>query len=49
MKDFLAAIDQTWPARRDIEEGYISTASCIMANIAMDLGRPIVYDPKSRK
>ena len=32
----------------DIEEGHISSASCILANLAMDLGRPLVYDPKTR-
>lgn len=48
MLDFLAAIDQRGRPVADIEEGHISTASCILANLAMDLGRPIVYDPKSR-
>jgi hypothetical protein len=28
----------------DIEEGHISTASCILANIAMRLNRPVTYD-----
>jgi hypothetical protein len=32
----------------DIEEGHISTASCILANVAMQLGHPLVYDPKQR-
>jgi len=36
-----------WPIA-DIEEGHISTASCILANISMDLGRALVYDPKTR-
>jgi hypothetical protein len=49
MKDFLAAIDKRGRPVADIEEGHISTASCIMANIAMEIGRPIVYDPKARK
>jgi len=48
MLDFLAAIDKRARPVADIEEGHISTASCIMANIAMELGRPIVYDPKRR-
>src|ERR1041385_316261 len=48
MLDFLAAIDKRGRPVADIEEGYTSTASCILANIAMDLGRPIVYDPKKR-
>lgn len=29
----------------DIEEGHISTASCILANIAMKLGRTLRWDP----
>ena len=28
-----------------IQEGHISTASCILANVAMKLGRPLSYDP----
>ena len=49
MLDFLAAIEKRGRPVADIEEGHISTASCILANVAMDLGRPIVYDPKKRK
>jgi hypothetical protein len=32
----------------DIEQGHISTASCILANLAMDTGRALLYDPKKR-
>jgi len=48
MLDFLAAVDKRGRPVADIEEGHISTASCILANIAMDLGRPLVYDPRKR-
>ncbi len=48
MLDFLSAIDRRGRPIADIEEGHISTASCILANLAMDLGRPIAYDPKQR-
>jgi predicted dehydrogenase len=48
MLDFLAAINNGTRPIADIEEGHISTASCILANMAMDLKRPLVYDPKSR-
>jgi predicted dehydrogenase len=51
MKDFLAAIESGGTQRpiADIEEGHISTASCILANLSMDLrGRPLTYDPKTR-
>jgi len=46
MLDFLAAIDQRSRPVADIEEGHISTASCILANAAMEFGRPLVYDPR---
>jgi hypothetical protein len=32
----------------DIAEGHISTASCLLANLSMKIGRPIVYDPVKR-
>jgi predicted dehydrogenase len=48
MLDFLAAIAKRSRPVADIEEGHISTASCILANLAMELGRPLVYDPASR-
>jgi len=48
MLDFLAAIEKRSRPVADIEEGHISTASCIMANLAMELGRPLVYDPVQR-
>jgi predicted dehydrogenase len=49
MKDFLAAIASRGKPVADIEEGHISTASCILANLSMKLGRPIVYDPAVRQ
>jgi predicted dehydrogenase len=48
MLDFLAAIENKKRPVADIEEGHISTASCILANLSMQTGRPIVYDPKTR-
>ncbi len=48
MLDFLAAINNGTRPIADIEEGHISTASCILANMAMELKRPLIYDPKSR-
>ena len=49
MLDFLEAIERGGRPVADIEQGHISTASCILANISMDLGgRPLVYDPKTR-
>ena len=49
MLDFLSAIEKSSRPVADIEEGHISTASCILANLSMDLGRPLVYDPKKRE
>ncbi len=45
MLDFLKAIENKTRPVADIEEGHISTASCIMANMSMQLGRPLIYDP----
>ena len=50
MLDFLAAIKNNSRPVADIEEGHISTASCIMANLSMENGgRPLVYDPQQRR
>ena len=50
MRDFLAAIETRGRPVADIEEGHISTASCIMANLSMQLGgRPLSYDPAKRQ
>ncbi|NBB21546.1 Gfo/Idh/MocA family oxidoreductase [Runella sp. CRIBMP] len=49
MLDFIAAIENGGRPVADIEEGHISTASCILANISMKVGRPLVYDPKKRE
>jgi len=48
MLDFLAAIDKGTRPVADIEEGHISSSSCILANLSMDAGRPLVYDPEKR-
>ena len=48
MRDFLAAIETRGRPVADIEQGHISTASCILANLSMQIGRPIVYDSKKR-
>jgi len=43
-KDFLAAIASRGRPVADIEEGYISSASCILANLSMKLGRALTWD-----
>lgn len=48
MLNFLEAIDKNTKPVADIEEGHISTASCIIANMSMKLGRPLTYDPATR-
>ncbi len=48
MLDFLAAVEKRGKPVADIEQGHISTASCILANVAMKLGRALRYDPEKR-
>ncbi len=48
MQNFLGAIEHGTLPIADIEQGHISTASCILANLSMDLKRPLTYDPKTR-
>jgi predicted dehydrogenase len=49
MKDFLSAIANRSKPVADIEQGYISTTSCILANMAMQLGRTLKWDPATNK
>ena len=49
MMDLLAAIDSRGKPVADIEEGYISTASCIMANLAMKTGREFTWDAQKQQ
>jgi adenylate cyclase len=49
MLNFLEAIDKKSRPVADIEEGHISTASCILANLSMQTGRELVYDPSKRQ
>ena len=44
MIDFLGAIGSRGKPVADIEEGHISTASCILANLALQLGRTLTWD-----
>jgi predicted dehydrogenase len=44
MLNFLQAIDNHARPIADIEEGHISTASCILANMSMKLNRPLTYN-----
>jgi hypothetical protein len=44
MKDLLANIASRGKPVADIEEGYISSASSILANVSMQLGRTLTWD-----
>lgn len=46
--DFLQARETRSRPVADVEQGHISSASCILANLAQELGRPLAYDPKTR-
>ncbi len=45
-KNFLQAVETRSKPVSDIEQGYITAASCILANIACQLGRTLVWDPE---
>ncbi|MBV8809389.1 MAG: Gfo/Idh/MocA family oxidoreductase [Acidobacteriaceae bacterium] len=49
MENFLQAIDNRGRPVSDIEEGYISTASCILGNNALRLGRTLTWDPQQQE
>jgi predicted dehydrogenase len=44
MKDFLASIESRKPPVADIEQGYMSAAACILANVSLQLGRSLTWD-----
>jgi predicted dehydrogenase len=49
MMNFLGAIDARSRPVSDIEEGFISASSCILANDSMKLGRTLQWDAKERR
>lgn len=48
MRDFLQAIGTRGRPVADIEQGHISTASCILANLSMQLGRSLSWDAEKQ-
>jgi predicted dehydrogenase len=48
-RNFLDAIDSRGRPVCDIEEGYITASSCILANIACKLGRTLAWDSEQGK
>jgi hypothetical protein len=49
LKNFLECVESRDRPISDIEVAHISTSSCILANVSMQLGRAIVYDPAKRQ
>lgn len=45
-KNFLTAVDSRSRPVSDIEQGYITAASCILANVSCQLGRTLAWDPE---
>jgi predicted dehydrogenase len=45
MRNWLQSVDARTKPVADIEQGHISTASCILANLSMRLGRTMTWDP----
>lgn len=45
MVDLLKCIETRGKPVADVEQGYISSASCILANLSMELGRSLKWDP----
>ena len=46
--DFLQARENRTRPIADIGEGHISTACCELANLSLNLRRPLAYDPATR-
>jgi predicted dehydrogenase len=49
MQDFLKAIASRGKPVADIEQGHISSASCILANLSMQLGRSLTWDAEKHR
>ena len=49
MRDFLHAIGTRGKPVADIEQGYISTTTCILANLSMKLGRSLTWDAEKQR
>jgi predicted dehydrogenase len=48
-QDFLKAIATRGKPVADIEQGHISTACCILANLSQKLGRTLTWDPEKHQ
>jgi hypothetical protein len=45
MRDWLQAVSTRGKPVADVEQGHISSASCILANLSADLHRTLAWDP----
>jgi predicted dehydrogenase len=48
MRNFLEAIRSRGRPVADIEQGHISTASCVLANLSLQLGRTLTWDEENQ-
>jgi predicted dehydrogenase len=44
VRDFLACVQTRQRPVADVEEAYVSTAACILANVSMQVGRTLAWD-----
>lgn len=49
MRDLLDCIADRGKPVADIEQGYLSTSACILANLSRDLGRSLAWDGEARR
>ena len=49
MRDWLQAVATRGKPVADIEQGHISSACCILANLSADLGRTLAWDPAAHR
>jgi predicted dehydrogenase len=49
MQDWMRAVASRGKPVADIEQGHISTASCILANLSMQLGRSLTWDASKQQ
>jgi predicted dehydrogenase len=49
MRNLLSRIEDRGRPVADIEEGYLSTSACILANLSQELGRSLEWDSKARR
>ncbi len=48
VKNLVTSVENRSAPVSNMKQGHISSASCILANMSLELGRSLSYDPKSR-